>query len=317
MSRAVTVQHRNPEAAEVFVFAHPATSYENHFLTEALVSEGVGVLNVDGRFVGEPHDLNFEDAALDIAQAIDDHAAKARKVILTGHSGGGPLMTLTHVRLGVGDGLVLLAAHPSRGHILEAWIDPCLREDGTRDPALDLYRPRALPLDPEFVQRYRRAQRRRMARLADEAARYLRRGQPEARVAFPHACADPRFIDATLDPNGRDLAAFPFGDPADANQRPDFFGGWVTARSFLNQWYVPTTPANGPALAPHVRVPTLHISFGADGIVFPSQTTLYAERLPAAQTEVETLVDARHNPRSQPELLGPLAGRLSAWARAL
>ncbi|MEM9072817.1 MAG: alpha/beta fold hydrolase [Myxococcota bacterium] len=294
------VVHHNPGAKVAFVFAHPSTSYADHFLSEALRERGVGVLNVDGRYVGDAHDLSFHDAALDVARAIDAHVSKDTKVVLTGHSGGASLLALAHVRLGVGDRIALLAAHPSRAHILQDWIDPLTYLDGERPKP---------PFSSAFVATYRRAQRARIHAIAEQASKHLREGNPDAPVHFPHACADLRFVDRTLDANAR--GGFPFGDPAVVNERTDFFGGWTTARSFLDQWYLPTTTANGIALAPFLRGPVLHLIFEADALVFPSQSALWTRALPDASVDV--IRGAAHNPRGQESIVRDLAERLLAF----
>lgn len=299
----------------LFVFAHPTTSYLDHFLTRPLVERGVGVLNVDGRFVGDGSDLRFEDAALDIARAIDAWAPTGSKVVLTGHSGGGSLMALVRVRLRVGDAVALLAPHPSRAHVLSEWIDPSVTDDGKRDPNLDLYR-QDPPLAADFVEAYRRAQLDRLHRIAEIAADRLRHGDHEARIPIDHVCADPRFVDPWIDANERDLSRFPFGVPASVNERNGFLVGAVSPVSFFDQWYLPTTTANGPFLAQSFDVPTIHVSFGADSLTFPSWARLWLNALPEAYATNWSIRGAVHNPRDQPDVTAALADRLIQWARS-
>lgn len=311
---AANVAHHRPEADLVFVFAHPGTSYLDHFLVEPLVAAGAGVLGVDNRYVGQATDLSMLTVLDDLVEAVQTCVPPRARVVLVGHSGGGPLMTLARVRLGLGHALALLAAHPSRGHILADWIDPAVTEDG-RDARLDLFA-KPLPLDDGFVQAYRRAQVDRVRRIARTAAAALREGRPLTEVSFRHCCADPRFVDRTLDANERDPTAFPFGGVAEANARPEFMGGVSTARAFFDQWFVPTTPANGLALAPYVEGPILHLAFGADQLVFPSQSAAWTQALPD-HAEVGTVAGARHNPRGQTSIVASLADRLVRFARAI
>ncbi|MGF1466707.1 MAG: alpha/beta hydrolase family protein [Sandaracinaceae bacterium] len=310
-----TALHHNPKADLHLVFAHPSTSYADHFLAEALAARGVGVLNVDGRYVDDAYDLRFLDAALDVAIAVDACVPRGARTVLVGHSGGGPLMALVQTRFGVGHALVLLAAHPSRAHILHGWIDPSVRADGTRDPALDLYS-REPPLDPAFLAAYRAAQTQRLVNLGREAGRHLLDGEPEARVPLRYIFAAPRFVDRKIDKNRRDPTRFPFGNPARVNAREGFMGGWVTARSFLDQWYLPTTSANGLALAPYLDVPVLHLAFGADHLVFPSHSDAWTSALPGRLTEAGVVPKALHNPRLQPRVVQRIAERMLAWLGA-
>ncbi|MEN0065734.1 MAG: alpha/beta hydrolase [Myxococcota bacterium] len=309
---AATVAHHNPDADVVFVFGHPATSYLDHFLVEGLTASGVGVLNIDNRYVGDAIDLSMNTAVADVAEGVRTCASRAKRIVLVGHSGGGPLMTMAQVQFGLGHAIVLLAAHPSRGHIFRDWIDPAVRSDGSRDPALDLFA-RTPPFQPEFVAAYRAAQDRRVRQLASQAADAMAKGAPSSIIAFSNLCADPRFVDPALDANDRDPEAFPFGEPAEVNARPNFFGGRSTARAFFEQWFVPTTPADGLRLAPYLRRPVLNIGFSADHLVFPSQFAQWRAALPD-HADSEWLVGARHNPRGQPVITERLVERLLNFA---
>ena len=302
----------NGGAPVIFVFAHPSTSYLDTFLTEALVAAGAGVLGIDGRYVERgAGDLRFALAAEDVHDVVHRVVPRGRHIVLVGHSGGAPLMALTQIRYRLGHRVALLAAHPSRAHIFEAWVDGSVREDGSRDPALDLYAEgREMPLAPEFVARYRAAQRARVQRLARQAADHLRRDQPAATLAIPGGFADARFIDRHLDPNAR--TGVPFDDPQAMNQRAGFMADGTTVRSFFDQWYRPTTSADLLQLAPGIDRPLLNLVFGADGLVFPSQSATVARALPP-HAVTETVAGAAHNPRRQAEVLELLAERLMRW----
>lgn len=302
-----------PEAETLFVFCHPSQSYLDTFLTEALTWAGAGVVGVDGRYVEEGDaDLDFELAAEDVARAVREVVPADKPLVLVGHSGGAPLAALIQTRYRLARALVFLAPHPSRAEILGNWIDPSLREDGTRDPELDLYAEgRKPPFSEEFIERYRQAQRDRIETIAATAAACLARGEPESKLPIPGAFADPRFVDRTLDPNQR--RTLPFGqEPRVLNNTSGFLADGCTARSFFEQWYPPTTSANLLGLARWLTVPVLSVAFGADPIIFPSQTLQVATALPRGST-VWTLEGAVHDPREQKDHLDALARKMLAW----
>ncbi|MEM6959650.1 MAG: alpha/beta fold hydrolase [Myxococcota bacterium] len=258
------------------------------------------------------HDLSFAAAAHDVAAAIHAHRKPGQRVILAGHSGGAPLMALVQTLYRAGDALALLAAHPSRADILRAWIDGAVRSDGSREPELDVYAT-ATPFGRTWVERYRLAQLERIEHLAGLASRALAEGDPERRLDAPHQFADPRFVDFTLDENERSSSAFKT-PPATLNGEKAFMADGTTARAFFEQWYEPTSPANLIRLLPLVRVPVLHVVFGADHLVFPSQSERIAAALPEG-AERAHLSGAPHNPRPLPDKCEELARLLLSWSR--
>jgi hypothetical protein len=133
--------------------------------------------------------------------------------------------------------MVYLAAHPGEGHYLLHALDPSVvdeRDPVASDPALDLYAPangfREPPAEsrytPEFLARYRAAQRARVQRIDAEArARLARRRAARARwragggvddrrasiatdfMLVYRTDADPRCVDLSLDPSERDYGS--------------------------------------------------------------------------------------------------------------
>ena len=180
-------------------------------------------------------------------------------VVTLGHSGGGPLyafylqqaglapadriaatpagrpVALAEAELPPADGAVFLAPHPGQGTLLARLHRPVRRRRGR--PALG--RPRAGPFDPangfaeppgesssyapEFLDRYRAAQRDRIARI-DARAREASAEAPAARAAFK-AAGDPRRPAAALAPrSSRSSAPTPTRASStcriDPNERP-------------------------------------------------------------------------------------------------
>lgn len=300
------------DAETLFVFAHPSRSSLDSFLAESLVWHGAGFIGIDCRYVAEgDDDFVLRSALEDVAGALTALLPDGRRVVLVGQSGGAPFMAALEARYRFGEALVLLAPYVSRAERLARWIDPAVRDDGSRDPNLDLYAPgRTPPLARSFVERYRAAQWARIASLAEEAASHLRSGNPTAKLQIPHLCADPAFIDRSLDPNQR--GACPLGEPANVNRQSGLLADGTTARAFFEQWYQPTCSADLRHLLPHLDMPVLSVAFGADALVMPSETSRVATALPRGST-LWTLDGARHDPSHQPDHVDALARKMLAW----
>jgi hypothetical protein len=194
------------------------------------------------------------------------------------------------------DRLVLLAPHPGQGDLLLHCIDPSVTDEddpGSVDPALDLYDPAngfAVPpapsrYTPEFLARYHAGQRARVARL-DDAARALlvrrrawatsddpadrARAAAAAHLVVHRTDADPRSVDLSLDPSGRDYGSI-FGVRPDITNRGAVgFGRLTTPEAWLSTWSALSTRAAIRLTAPAVSQPVLLIGYTADNTVFPA-----------------------------------------------
>ncbi|HEX5225688.1 MAG TPA: hypothetical protein VFW29_11220, partial [Solirubrobacteraceae bacterium] len=185
---------------------------------------------------------------------------------------------------------MLLAAHPSRHRVLCDCIDPSIDDEqapDARDPELDLYapeNPNQPPYTQEFLTRYRDAQAARVRRITASVRERLEdlraRGRPGEERAFVVAgtMADPKVLDAAIDPNDRVGGVSFLGDPRVVNDGPVGLARFCTLRSWLSQWSLDDANADGVRAAAAVTVPALVVSNSADNVCTPG----YARVLHAA-----------------------------------
>src|SRR6185437_6372194 len=220
------------------------------------------------------------------------YQAQAERATIT-HTPGGDPVDLARAGLAPADAVIFQAAHISRAALLLDTIDPSVRDEldpDDRDVALDLYDPRnpnRPPYDASFIARYRLAQRERVeritARVKDTLAALKRRGSGEVERGFivHRTLADPRFLDASIDPNGRRPGWCYLGNPETVNSGPVGLARFSTLRSWLSQWSPADTNADGLACVARIAAPLLVIENGADdavpqphpGLVFAAATT--------------------------------------------
>jgi len=189
----------------IFRMHRTANSLSNNVCTE-LSKRGFMVLCANTRYENNESQVNFEEMALDTKAGVDFLRKQPgiTKVILFGHSGGGPLMSfyeavaengvafckdprkLTQcgddlVGFSEADGLILADSHPGNPTMIMRGLNPSYLDDtnpptGRIDPTLDPFNPTNgyNPNGPshysaEFQQRFFAGQATRMQRLIAEA----------------------------------------------------------------------------------------------------------------------------------------------------
>lgn len=337
----------------VIVFMHPIGGGAYLPMSNALPRAGHHVIYCNSRYRGSDYGLVMEKVVQDLGACIR-HAREQlgyKNVILAGWSGGGALSVyyqqqaqhatvtstpagdlpdLTQLDLPAADGLMLLAAHVSRHGTLTEWIDPSIVDESDpnkRDPELDLYNPNnpnQPPYTPEFIERYRAAQIARNRRITtwvkETLADLKAQGEPlmERGFVVHGTMADPRWLDATLDPNDRPAGRCYLGDPKIVNMGPVGLARFSTLRSWLSQWSYDDAHGDGPRCAADLKVPTLVIGNSADDACTPSHTQRLYEAVGHPDKTLVTIEGATHyySGAAQVPYLAKAVEEITTWLEA-
>lgn len=338
----------------VILFSHPVGGGAFLPLVSALARAGRHVVYCNTRYRGNDSALVMEKCLLDLGACIADLKTRFgyETVTLGGWSGGGslslfyqdqavaPTITATPAgdpvdivgaKLQPADGILLLAAHVSRAVTLTEWLDPSVADEDepfARDPALNLYDPACParpPYDGGFIDRYRAAQRARNARITARVRARLdalrAAGEPDAERAFvvQGTMADPRWLDPAQDPSDRPPGTCYMGDPRLVNDGPTGLARFTTLRSWLSQWSLEATRADGTGNAGRVTCPALVIENTADLACTPSHATRLFAALASPDKRLHRIREADHYYVARPDKLAEAVEVVTDWlaARAL
>lgn len=333
-------------SATLLVFLHPMGIMHYLPLPVALARAGVHCLTAVSRYPNNDSALVIEKVLVDLGQWVRHAREKLgySRIVLAGWSGGGslslayqsqavrPRITATPAgdpvnlsSLLPADAMMLLAAHVSRATTLTEWLDPSIedeRQPDRRNPAWNLYAsppPAAPPYPADWVAEFRArqaARNRRITAWARERLAHLRQTVgPHAEEAFVvhGTMADPRWLDPTLDPNDRTPGRCYLGDPRLINDAPGGLGRYSSLRSWLSQWGIDTSMADGPACARDCHVPTLVIGNSADDACTPSHTDRLFDSVAAADRTKVTIAGATHYYAGQPRQLDEAVQTILGW----
>jgi pimeloyl-ACP methyl ester carboxylesterase len=342
---------REKPSDTVFVFMHPATTLHLLPMPTALADAGLHVLCCGSRYAKNDSPLIMEKVAYDLGQYIR-HAREVlgyRKVILVGWSGGGslslfyqgqaehPTITqtpagdpydLTQAGLSRAEGVIFIAAHLSRAETLTEWIDPSIRDEldpDDRELAFDIYDakcPNKAPFGKDFIAAFRAAQVARNRKITDwalDTLEFLKKkndGEIERAFVVHRTMSDVRWIDASIDPNGRKPNWCYLGDPRIANSAPAGLARYSSLRSWLSQWSYDKSNAKGPMNAALVKkTPVLQIVNQADDAVPASHNPAIRTALATNDKEHVEIMGATHYYSNQPQQLAECIAAVTDWSR--
>ncbi|PJG45176.1 alpha/beta hydrolase (plasmid) [Sphingobium sp. LB126] len=340
----------NAPSDTVLLFMHPSSALNLLPLPRAFAEAGLHVMCCGSRYIRNDTSLIMEKAIIDMGAYVRyaKEVLGYGKVVLVGWSGGGSLSiayqaeaeqpTITETPAGdpidlaaagliPADAIWSVAAHLSRAETLTEWLDPSVVHEGDpdhRDRALDIYTSEALaamPFDPAFVARFRASQverNRRITSWADAMLRDLRaRGTDEMERGFivHRTMCDPRWIDPSVDPNGRKPNWCYLGNPRTANAGPVGLARYTTLRSWLSQWSYDRSNARTSLNAPRITVPALVIENGADDATPATHPRKIFELLGSADKSFEKIDDATHYFQQQPALQERAVAICKNWLR--
>jgi pimeloyl-ACP methyl ester carboxylesterase len=373
----------NPRTA--ILMAHPRADFAHHYTIPYWVEAGFGACALNTRYLNNDTMMLHENLILDLAAAIRFLREEEgfEWIVMLGNSGGGSLFAyydaqarapkgervaappgggppdLNRFELPSADGLILLAAHPGQGMVLMGSIDAAVADEHdpfASDPELDMYDerngyrtpPELSRYPPRWLERYRAAQRARVARLdaiarshlaaadqaraaskrpdfaaapaADRALMQRRAMRPQIMVIY-RTQANPNYLDLTLDPSQRSVGSI-------FSPRPDLFNYHAfglahvaTPEAWLSTWSGLSSRAHLILNLPTVTFPTLVVGAMADQDIFVADAHAELAASGAADKQLEFIEGADHFMRaggSRADLGDPrprLMKLLSGWVR--
>lgn len=326
-------------ATTAIIATHYNVDFSEHYLAPLMAARGVDFLGWNTRYRGSEAFFILEQALVDIGVGLRFLRDRGyQRIVLLGNSGGGSLMAayqsqatdpnITPTRgtrlpdevldLPPADLYVSLNAHAGRPEVLTAWFDPSVTDESdpfAADPDLDLFQ-QPLPLDPDFVTRYREAQVARNHRITawtiEQLASARERGYSDRAFNLYRTWADPRMVDPTLDPSDRPAGLCYAGDPRRANYSPAGIGLTNTLRTWLSMWSLAESQCRGAPHLARINVPALVIQSTADTGVFPSDAEAIFDALGSA-TKTRHLIPGDHYLQTPEHARDAVADQIAAW----
>lgn len=291
---------RKPKVA--MIAAHYQLDFSEHYLADYMATRGIGFLGWNTRFRGFESGFLLDHALVDIGVGVRwlRVAQGVETIVLLGNSGGGSLMAayqaqavhhhvtpLDGMRPAAGlndlpraDGLVTTAAHPGRPDLLTAWMDAAVVDENdalASDPELDMFDGRnGPPYADDFLRRYRAAQINRNNAITDWAESELKRlraaGFSDRPFTVMRTWADPRMVDATLEPSKRPANTCYAGVPQMANRSAHGIAAACTLRGWIGMWSLRHAQTRAEPHLALITCPALLIDADQDTGVYPSDS---------------------------------------------
>ena len=343
---ATIVRPEGDQRELAVVLIHPTSNFMGHYAQEPLARRGVAAVGMATRYLGNDTALIMENCVLDVGAVVDylKDVEGYRRVVLAGNSGGGGLVALyqsqatkptitatpagdppdlTQASLPQANGLILLMAHPGRASTYTEWLDPAITDEHDptrRDASLDLFNPEnGPPFSADFLDRYRAAQLARNRRITawvrdrlDYAVKTGRSEYADLPFVVHGTCADPRFVDLSIDPSDREAGTL-WGEAIVANNLPAALGHFTSMRSWLSQWSFDDSECNAVRHLPSVTVPVLVVYGTADSAALPHHARESYDAAPAGRRKLVALAGATHYFAGQPGHLEQAADEIVSW----
>lgn len=345
---------------------HPREFMACHYLIPDIVAGGYAAWSQSPRSVGNDLRLEHEFALHDVATGLQYLQAQGfRRIVLLGNSGGAGLYAfyaqqaalpgaqriartpagkptkLADLEMPAVDGLVFVGPHPGQGALLLNCIDPSVTDEGDAlsvDASLDPLNPDngyreggQARYAPAFIERYRAAQRERVARIDAQARELIRRRlaareqlkqQGEAAPAADRrraahtpifnvwrTDADLRCLDLSLDASDRRPGSLWGADPYASNYGAVGFARQCTPESWLSTWSALSSNATLARTAGTLVQPTLIVEYTGDQACFPGDVARIVEAIAAAD---KRHLRVRGDHHGRPLAAGEEAGRAIA-----
>jgi pimeloyl-ACP methyl ester carboxylesterase len=309
-----------------------------------LTDLGYAVCGMNTRFASNDSGLIMEEAVLDVGAVVRYLRERFEKIVLIGNSGGASLMAfyqaeaeapsvtatpagdgpdLTQAGLIPADGYIAVAGHPGRAAVLTGMIDAAAVDEddmSVTDPALDMFNPRnGPPYDLDWLAVYRQAQVDRNARITRRVLEGLEKaksaGIRDRSFLVFRTCADPRNLDLSIEPSEREVGSL-WGDARWVNTATAAGQARYTSlRSWLSQWSLEHTNADGPSNVARVSAPVSVIAFAADQAVYASHSNAYYDAAKHPAKRLTVIKGATHYLVGQPEQTRQTAEEISRWIR--
>lgn len=342
---------RGVPSKTLLIFMHPTSTLQLLPVPRETARHGAHVLCAASRYAKNDAALILEKVLLDLGAYIR-HAKEHwgyEKIVIVGWSGGGSLalfyqsqaeqpsivqtpagdpVDVAGARLIPADAVVFQAAHISRARMLVDMIDPSVKNEldpDRRDPVLDLYapgNPAQPPYSADFIEMYRAAQLARVQRITAWVKRTLaqlrdaKTAEMERGFVVHRTVAEPRYLDPSLDPNDRKPRWCYLGVPETANTGPVGLARFSTLRSWLSQWSIEDSNADGIACARRIRAPVLVIENSADDAVPQAHARLIFEACASPDKTMRVIKGATHYYAGQPEHLSEAITLVRDWLLA-
>ena len=341
---------------------HPREFLATHYLIPSIINAGCAAWTQTPRTVGNDLRLEHETTLFDVTGGLAFLRQQGFKnIVLLGNSGGASLYTfynrqavsapkdrlkktpggrpvdLENLEMPAPDGFIYVAPHPGQGKLLIRCIDPSVTDENdplAGDASLDPFNtkngfaPKGATYQAFFVERYRAAQRARVARLDARAKEMIDRhmgarrrakdgGAPADHLLGAHTPvltvwrtdADLRCWDLKLDPSERRYGSVWGSDPLASNYGAVGFARFCTLEAWLSTWSGITSRASMTETLKSVSQPSMMIEYSGDNTIFPSDIDALYSAIPGSDKQRHKIRGDHHG---RPLKEGEPPGRVEA-----